>query len=791
MRSLQEHVFEPIYFKTRHRIYEEFFRPCLESSIKYDRVTGYFGSSVFVVIKEALKEFISNRGHIRIVCSPVLSDSDLEAIKNGYLEVEKLDYASQIDHISDIMMTSHPNPTLLLSKLITHGYLEIKLAVILNNSFAYGMLHDKTGVFTDIYKNVVTFQGSINETYQGLSANGNSESFEVNTSWNDQREFKRTQMIKQHFNSIWDGSEPGVVTLSIPETSIEKIKSFQTEKSISELIRQITIEKTNPPLHIRVQFPYDELVVGEKIQLEAVTNADLNEYGGLVWESSDLNIIGVNCKGEINAYRNGEAKVSVYLSNSEKVRSSHVFRVVKWGGEPGKDRRKIRDYQYLILENWQKNAYFGIFKMATGSGKTFTTLCAIRHAIYMLEKIPIILVPTRVLFQQWKKEILKTFGSTVQLYEFGSVSRHPIKQMRIATSQTSHKKIILATLSKIAKKDAFSLIDQGEHLMLIIDEVHNSGSPKNSRILSLDMGAAIGLSATPKRYRDAEGTKKIMDTFREIIQPEYPLEDAIKEGALCPYYYHPNIIELERDEAEKYISYSKKIAARYATLKAKLMADHEIFSDSQLKMHFINRSRIIKKARNKIALVLSILEERFQDNQRWIIYCEDIEQLNAINEALNENLRNLFHNNLHTYHSHSDLHQEVLHQFEIHGGVLLSIRCLDEGVDIPSISHAIILASSQNPRQFIQRRGRVLRWFSRKEHATIYDPIVSPNDLEQKEDDFPFLLYELRRSIRFARHAINHDSAMFDIKEIAIKNDIEIESIVEDEGGFEIEPEND
>ena len=89
---------------------------------------------------------------------------------------------------------------------------------------------------------------------------------------------------------------------------------------------------------------------------------------------------------------------------------------------------------------------------------------------------------------------------------------------------------------------------------------------------------------------------------------------------------------------------------------------------------------------------------------------------------------------------------------------MVSIRCLDEGVDIPAVDHALILASSQNPRQFIQRRGRVLRKAPWKHIAAIHDAIVVPVSLEDEPEQTSLLKSEFVRAIEFSKSALNRDA---------------------------------
>jgi superfamily II DNA or RNA helicase len=94
---------------------------------------------------------------------------------------------------------------------------------------------------------------------------------------------------------------------------------------------------------------------------------------------------------------------------------------------------------------------------------------------------------------------------------------------------------------------------------------------------------------------------------------------------------------------------------------------------------------------------------------------------------------------------------ETLNLFASQGGILLAIKCLDEGIDIPAATHALILASSQNPREYIQRRGRVLR--SNKQSGKFKADIFDVLTLD--ESDIPVMVNELVRMESFAEDADN------------------------------------
>ena len=178
----------------------------------------------------------------------------------------------------------------------------------------------------------------------------------------------------------------------------------------------------------------------------------------------------------------------------------------------------------------------------------------------------------------------------------------------------------------------------------------------------------------------------------------------------------------------------------------------------------IKRARIAKKANNKTRKVIEIVKENYKVNEFWLVYCEDEEQL----EIVNNELLKLRYSPLIYTSSMDGSKEDELEAFKSLGGIMLSIRCLDEGIDIPQISHAIIAASSQNPRQFIQRRGRVLRAYPKKTMAVIFDCFVTPNNTSNIDKFSNLIRSEIKRGLEFSKTAINQKYADSTLRQILI-----------------------
>lgn len=430
-------------------------------------------------------------------------------------------------------------------------------------------------------------------------------------------------------------------------------------------------------------------------------------------------------------------------------------------------RRKPLPHQLAAIDAWEKAGRKGIFEHATGSGKTFTAITAIQRHLVSGEPA-IILVPSQLLLYQWKKELEEELpDATLLLAGAGNTRWKENNRLRHhTTAGLGSPRIVLSTMQTAATDAFLRQVQGGEHLLLVADEVHQIGSSFNSRAMSIQTGAALGLSATPIRYGDPEGTQRMFGRFGPVVPPPITLQDAIRAGRLVEYEYFPHPVHLDQHEAEEWKTISRQITLEVAR-SGKDDAGNRRLSD-RAKMLLIKRSRIAKKARIKPGLAAGVIKESFEPGQSWLVYCEDSEQLAETMRALEAvGIKSIeYHSNM------SGDRDATLDWFKTFGGVLVSIKCLDEGIDIPAISHAFILASSQNPRQFIQRRGRVLRQSKGKRLAVIHDAIVIPVDIENEPEQTALLKAEMIRAIEFAKSALNRDAGA-QLQEIAIRMGID------------------
>ena len=447
------------------------------------------------------------------------------------------------------------------------------------------------------------------------------------------------------------------------------------------------------------------------------------------------------------------------------------------------EKRKPFKHQLEAIAEWEKQDKRGIFEHATGSGKTFTALTAIKEHL-VSQGVVIVLVPDKLLHRQWAEELHGEIEG-VNLLKAGDGHNKWKKDRRLfdftSPLQGLGKRVVLATIQTARTNTFLTSLNQGEHLMLVADEVHEVGSRENSNVLIINSGSRLGLSATPKRYGDPVGTSKILNYFGSIVQPPYTLENAINDGRLVPYEYFPRAVRLDVDEAQQWARETDRISKEFA--RSKRDENGSVLMSQYLQNIIIQRSRIAKKAKAKIPLTIDIIKENYHEGESWLIYCEDQYQLKQVMNSLKvEEFSPLeYHTNI-----KGDA-AATLEYFKNFEGILCSIKCLDQGVDIPKISHAIILASSQNPRQFIQRRGRVLRTCKDKSKAVIFDAIVVPISLEQEPGQFSLLKSEMQRGIQFAKTALN-DSAAIELAKLALELQIDPEEVgLMDSDGIEEE----
>lgn len=407
---------------------------------------------------------------------------------------------------------------------------------------------------------------------------------------------------------------------------------------------------------------------------------------------------------------------------------------------------QLRKYQLDVLESWEQVDHRGIVTFATGGGKTRTALEAIRRWT-STGRPALVLVPSELLHRQWYGEIGEMLRGAAVLQAGAGYSRDGWSQ-RLADYTRDDpnlgQRIVLATYQTAATDRFIELVRQGSHLLVVADEVHRIGASDTRRILNeIESGGRLGLSATPERFSDPVGTAAIYAYFGRELEPAFTLRDALEAQVLVPYDYDFVTCELTEDEAGRWAEFTIKIAQEIASHR-------DVITDYALHL-MRQRARIAKGAAGKAGIARAVLTQNYRPGDRWLVYCNDVDHLHEVRAALDGLNMDVLE-----YHSKDGGdHDTTLDFFTNRGGVLLAIRCLDEGIDIPLINRALILASSTNPREYIQRRGRVLRRTPGKYSAFIYDVIVVGSDGKAITPN------EVSRAMEFAQDSRNVTPSLY------------------------------
>lgn len=453
-----------------------------------------------------------------------------------------------------------------------------------------------------------------------------------------------------------------------------------------------------------------------------------------------------------------------------------------------------RGYQIEALNTWKENGCQGFFAMATGTGKTITALNCLLDIYYEKGRYRcLILVPTISLVDQWQRECRRfNFNNIVRI---SSKERHWKDDITRITASAlfdpNSSYVIILTYASLVKKEVVAWIDDLPNDTLVIaDEAHNLGTENLINSINyLSFSKRIGLSATPHRQFDRKGNDAIKRYFnvKNGYTFEYSMGEAIQNGILCHYEYFPHIVHLNGNEMVEYCALSKKIAKFYDPYT-------ETFKDCPaLTALLIRRKHIIHKAYGKINAFTRVVNDLYVEkgNLKYtmvyspegicpddVLYTADLDDRDTLddNELPMIDIYTKIvseveeHVTVEQFTSQESDRSSILENFT-NGStqVLVAMKCLDEGVDIPRAENAIFCASTGNPRQFIQRRGRILRVHPDKKRACIHDLVVAPyvdSEFETFRMERTLIKNELQRVRDFALLSDNPDYSESTLKEI-------------------------
>jgi superfamily II DNA or RNA helicase len=612
--------------------------------------------------------------------------------------------------------------------LIANKRIDIKIITIKSEQ---GIAHTKEGVFSD-GQNFVGFNGSCNFTQTALI--GNKESIFVSCDWDSEIDKNRVKYSIEEFEKTFLGKDDSVNYLE-PTEIITNIEKNFGNKSIEELLEQ-----------------EERLFYNEN------------------------KIVRPSIKRALDKARK-QVEKAIEKLKAEDINPKFPY------------PQGAREYQQIAFENWKNNkttefpnGQNGLFAMATGTGKTITSLnCLLEVYKKTGYYKALILVPTITLVNQWEIECKKfNFTAITKVCSKSPSWKNEIAEILLQErlQPTGHiSYIIIATYASFSRATIFAELNQlPAKTLLIADECHNIGSATMLKLLpKVNCKRRIGLSATPERQFDEEGNSKLFAFFNSGngYTYEYSMQEAINKGVLCRYYYYPHLVSLTDSEMKDYLELSLKISKYYNS------NSDSFKNDPILTALLLARKRIIHKAFNKVTVFNEILQEHYnrKHNLKYtLVYVPEGNDTNDYfetdfdsnkNETKTDNdavhLIDVFTKAVRDIDNHTTVRQftsgiaerdEILEQFakgEI--DVLTSMKCLDEGVDVPRAELAIFCASTGNPRQFVQRRGRILRQHPDKQFAYIHDLVVIP-EVNPNSDSYAMersmLKKELERVNNFA-----------------------------------------
>jgi len=680
--SFSELGLKPKYDSDEDDILRTFYIPLLSNANRYDRAVGYFSANVLAKAAEGLEKFILSKGKMRLIIGDPLSDDEYEAVLSG--KNKQVDKRSK--ELRDILLDTKDRQLKIITYLIANEQLEIKFA------FTHlGMFHNKVGIF---YRDseVVVFSGSANETIAGLTKY-NSEKIKAFFSW-EPTSFETYGISElSDFEVLWENKKKRIRVVSLQSEDYQKIrKSVDKHKIYKEI--------------------FDQEARGGDAS-EAIKSVPFFTYT-MAKGSDDLS-----------------------KTQAEQKRPKQPLSIK---GAPF----KLFEHQIGAIESWKKSDYKGLFKLATGAGKTFTSICAMVELYEFLARqseqlFVVVTVPYIELANQWVDE-LKPFNITaIPCYESSTkwMSLLDNKILRFKSGELNF--ICTVVVNKTMRDDKFqSRLKkiQIDKTLVIGDECHHLASQSLFEKLPL-CRYRIGLSATPFRSEDDEmegspfqnvAKEKLLSYFGGIVS-EYSLNDAIDNEVLTPYVYQIVPVFLTEEEQESYEKYSARI--QRLILKAK---NQRLNNDEKQILTSLCgfRSRLLATCQQKLPALISYLESNKELSlAHSLIYVgegkapeEDKSYILKVTNALHEHGERVAK---FTSEESSTERKNIMADFkEGNINALVAMKVLDEGIDVPVCKSAFIMASTRNPRQYVQRRGRVLRKAEGKESALIVDFVVMP-----------------------------------------------------------------
>ena len=700
------------YYSDEVNVIDKLYSPCFRWANHYVRNAGYFSSHIYQAMSKDVLEFIlrNKANHITLFTNIDIYPPDYDAIVND------MDCSNEqvMQELRDMLEEETiADPVKMLAAIVASGQMTVYVSLRKRSDKAPNSIdHSKSGFFYLDEDNIVAFSGSFNETYPAVIPEldeGNKEHFSIHN---------KTELSKSNWMAFGE-----------------------------KITKRLNDDMAGP-------FPKNNGKGTIIVKIEDIKREDLPSLSADDWNPQN------------HQKRANERSELIY-----DIFNGRIATNVDQEFNP-------RPHQIQGLENWKQNQHRGILEHATGSGKTITALLSVKDHVDD-GKPALILVPSRLLLEQWIKEV-SNFIPDASIITAGTGHNRWKDRIHIwldGRVMEGKKRITIAIIHTAKSQKFLNQVKKSENLLVIVDECHRIGAPSFTKICEINPSKVLGLSATPLRGDD--GDERVSTLCGDIVH-EYRLEDAIRDGYLTEYVYNIERASLNPSEQSDYEEIKIEIARTVNKFRDKNgKIDFKQLPQS-IQLKFIQAKRIIKKAEEKTAICAEILERNYAQNeqQKWLIYCEDSEQLNSVRQHLESkdidpiyeywsDAKGAIYGDSKDQREFEFDREGTIASWEQTGGILLAILCLDEGVNIPAISHGIILASSNNPRQFIQRRGRLLRLHEGKILAYIWDVVVVPrSDSDPRFNSY--LLSEIARAEIFSTgsHSGNSRRVLIDMKSI-------------------------
>lgn len=648
----------------------DFYIPMLSYAKRYDRISGFFSSTSLSLSARGLAGLIEHGGTMRLITCPRLSADDVNIINKTIADRDAIIADHFITELNQIQDEFQRDHIAALGWMLAHGFLDMKIALVYKKGKVCN--EEDASSHSIMHQKVGILY---DEDFNGVSFSGSNN--ESASGWLENiEEFK---VFRQ-----W---EPGQAEYFVEDQ--RKFEEFWTNKRAG----------------VRV------------IDLPTAV------YEHLIKASAD--------------FSNEKIALQKYYS---KMHRSYSL--------PKKQDLKLFFYQKNALQKWLDSGKRLLLEMATGCGKTRTAIGCMDNLL-ATESRPVLVViscPQNTLSLQWKRDIesLETNADACMVCD-GTVQNWRVALSRETKKLSSgyYKNLLIYTTHQTCSDSDFVAILTASSSRIVKffigDEVHGMGAAKTQNGLLECYQYRLGLSATPSRWFDENGSKLIEEYFGNNSFV-FTIQDALTtinpltgKTFLVNYRYHPHFIQLTENELMDYKSISDKI-----TRMSRTNNDDE--RSRVLQFLLFKRADIEKNAENKYKELELILDEIGPKISDTIIFVSD-EQINRVMRTLGS--RGIAAHRFTQAESTTPSQQyggisereHLIHGF-IAGDyqILVAIKCLDEGIDIPSAKRAIVMASSTNPREYVQRIGRIIRQAPEKSQADIYDLIIHPDLSGYKED---------------------------------------------------------